>query len=264
MAGEADQGGLEKGSLTIIHKDSGLPEKTIGRLLSLPEHLILGTPDAIVKDASSQMVEYLKNKWNDVNWKGDVEVYLNHSPLFRQLKRLYSNDRRVNLFLRFLLGTPATLFNSFAGKLWRANLYNPYTESAQVFHANSAVAMHEIGHMENYDKSKRPGLRSLAYSLPIVHSQMEWIASKNAMMRLNESERDAAKKVLEPAFGTHAGFDFGRIMRMVCPPLAKPYELAGAILGHIHARLFKKNIFFNEQPILNTNRTSLAPAPAIA
>lgn len=263
MAEEAVRDGMEKGSLTILHKDSGVPENTIGRVLSLPEHLILLTPDAVFKDVPSEMVEYLKDKWKDVNWKGNLEVYLNHSPLFKQLKRLYSSERRVNLFLRLLLGTPATIINSLAGKLWRANSYNPFTESAQVFHSNPAIAMHEVGHMENYNKSRHPGLRALAYGLPIVRSSMEWTASNEAMKRLNEKERDAAKKVLEPAFGTHAGFDFGRIMRVVCPPLAKPYELAGAMLGHLHSRLFKKNIFFNEKSVVNQSSASLAPVAAM-
>lgn len=239
------------GNLEIEYKKSGVVENTLGRVLAAPSHLLLLTPDAIFKDAPAEMVAYLAEKFKDVNWKGNPLIRLNRSPLFAEMKRLFGKDRRMNLFVRILLGLPVTFFNSILGKIARSDRYNPYTETAQIFHKNPAIAMQETGRALNFDESEHPFWRAVAYVIPIVRSAQDWEAGSEAMKRLNTDERKAAQKVLEPKFGSAAGADIGRLFNFAFPPAQGVSSAAGLLMGHIHGRLADKNIFFNGKTIPN-------------
>ncbi len=241
------------GNLEIEYKKSGIVEN-LGHVLATPAHLLLLTPDAIFKDAPAEMVTYLAEKFKDVKWKGNPLIRLNRSPLFAEMKRLFGKDRRMNLFVRILLGMPVTFFNSILGKIARSDRYNPYTETAQIFHKNPAIAMQETGRALKFDESKHPFWRAAAYAIPIARSAQDWEAGSEALKRLNSTERKAAQKVLEPKFGSASGADVGRLFNFAFPPAAGVASAAGLLLGHIHGRMARDNIFFNGESVVNNPR----------
>lgn len=244
----------EKGRLTVIQKPSDIIENTIGRIGALETNIALLTPTAIWKSIPKERIEELQNRYKDIQWNGKVEVYLSHSPLFKQLARLFQKGRRVNLFARIAVGIPYTTLAWLSSKLSRADYYNPFTETVTTYHPNRAVGMHEIGHAEDFDKSKYPFLRFLRFAtLPLVRSKIEWNASRNAMKYLQPEEKEEARRILEPAWGTYLAFDTAAIASLFYTPFRPLLAIApiiGLIAGHIHARLpGSHNIFFNDKPI---------------
>ena len=261
--------------LNVLYGKGDIAERTIGHIGALPTHLILGTPGEMFKSPDEELTAYLQEKYQDVDWQGDVEVYVGHSPLFRQLKRLFQKERRTNLFARSTVGVATTVSGWLSGKFGRTDLYNPWAETAQVYHAHEAVGLHELGHAEDFDQSKHPTLRAFAYALPFIRSKLEWNASHNAMKHLETpEERNRMAKVLEPAFGTYAGFDALQLaasspLYPVVAPIAKLAPLIGAVAGHIQSRTSGqneegRNIFFNPEPLdEQVNVGALRPAFAI-
>src|SRR3990167_3344390 len=83
------------------------------------------------------------------------------------------------------------------GYCFRIDYYNPATETVTTYNPNLAVAYHEIGHAEYFDRSNFPGIQALAGIFPVMRSYQEWAASNNAMKHLNPEERVKARKVLE-------------------------------------------------------------------
>ncbi len=227
--------------LKVIRGWGSIAANTVGRINAIPTDVALLTPGAILSSPEKDTAEFLQERYKDVSWKGQVvEVYLGHSPLLRQLRRLFQKERRTNLLARVFLGIPTTLSAWAAGNVFRTDAYNPYTESAQVYHSNPAVAMHEAGHAEDFDQSKFPTLRAIFGGLPFFKQKLEWNASRNAMKHLkNEYERREAGKVLEPAFGSYLG------LYMPFAPLSRLINFVPLIGGHIHSRISKNSIFGN-------------------
>lgn len=247
-----------KGSITFEHKRGDIIENTIGRLGALRGNIMLWTPEAILHNISKEQEEELKERYNNVNWRGDVKVYLNHNPLFDQLKRQFfePGNRRVNFFLR-VPGVLATFGGWISSKLHRADYYNPFTETVTTYNPNLAVAYHEIGHAEYFDKLDYPGLVTFLSIIPGLRSFVEWSASHNAMKHLNHEERQKVRKVLEPALGTYIGPDAALATAAAFPdliPIVAPIypisHLLGLVAGHIHSRLpGSRNIFFDETAV---------------
>lgn len=231
-------------NVNVIHRGGGVIENTLGRIGSVPRNILLGTPKDVFRNVPRETVDFIKERTHNMDLKGQVDVYLNHTPLFKQMKRLFSKDRKSSFFARMAIGLPSLFAVNAVAKLGRMNHYNPFTESVSVYHSNPAIAMHELGHAEDFNKSKYPALKSFAYALPFVRSKMEWNASHNAMKHLKPHEREDARKVLEPAFGAHVGGEALAVASVIAPPLRPIYALAGVIAGHIHSRTSKNNIFF--------------------
>lgn len=262
------------GSLTIVHKRGDIIENTIGRIGALSTNILVWTPESIFQNISKEQAGVLEERYKNVNWRGDVKVFLNHNPLFDQLKRLYfePGKRRTNFFLRASLGLPVTVLGWVSSKIYRSDYYNPLTETVTTYNRNTFVASHEIGHAEYFDKSNHPGLQALAGIIPGVKSYQEWAASNNAMKHLNYQEREKARKVLEPAWGTYAGFDAASIGSSLYPPIVPlitsivPFaSIIGLVAGHIHSRIpGSHNIFFDETSVDNIVPVQSYPQPALA
>lgn len=210
-------------------------ENTIGRLASLPTYLLLGVPTESVKSLKNETAQDIVRQYGSYPWRGQSNINVDNSPIFNEVKRLFSKDRRTNLFSRVVFGLPTTASMALSGWLMRNNAYNPYTESLQVYASNKGIVAHELGHAMDFDTANHPNLKALAYQLPIVKQIYEWRASRNAMQKLYPEERKEAQKVLEPAFGTYAGALVGS-------------PLIGLVVGHIHGRAFDQNWFFNGEP----------------
>ncbi len=243
----------EEGSheISFIHQHGDPIENTFGRVNSLFGNFLLGTPEASFQSPSKKLSEELKEKLQHIKTNGQIETYMGHSPFFREMKRLFKDDRRTNKFLRYGLGIPTTLYSSLlAGKLRRADHYNPFTEAIHVYHPNKAIALHEIGHALDFDKAKKPGLKAVGGILPPFRLKNEWQASRNAMKFLDtEGQRDAAR-ILEPALGTYVGgFGASLLGRITSLPVSAMAFLGSVALGHFHATASEKNIFYNNEPV---------------
>ncbi len=152
--------------------------------------------------------------------KGDVLVRVGHASIVGDLQRLFANDKirgplsldigntklmKVYRTIFRLLAVPGVVLGGIHAKLFRANHYNPFTNTVHIFHPNPAIGMHEIGHAEFFNQER---LRSLLYilfsPLPIVKSFVEYKASSIGMSRMKtDAERKKATKVLEAAWGTY-------------------------------------------------------------
>lgn len=240
----------KQGGISFVHKKGDLVERTLGRYGALEGNILLWTPGSILGSIPPERVADLQERYKDVAWRGNVEVYLNHAPLFKQLKRLFESERRTNFFARSTVGLASVLLNWLPVKLARIDHYNPFTETAVVYNKNPAAAMHEIGHAEDFDQSEHPTLRAFSYALPFVRSKLEWNASRNAMKHMNPQEQEQARKVLEPALGTYIGVDIVQTAAMLFPPLS-PITALGTLVGslaagHIHSRLPGSHNLFTE------------------
>lgn len=248
--------------ISFLHQRGDPIENTFGRVNSIFGNLLLGTPEAVLQSPSKKLGEELKEKLKGTKTKGQIEVFMGHSPFFREMKRLFSKERRTNFFLRMGLGIPNTVVGSLMrGKFTRADHYNPFTESVHVYHPSKAIALHEIGHALDYDKAKLPGLKAVARILPPFTLKQEWQASRNAMKYLDKKDQQEASKILEPAFGTYAGSFAGALLgKLTSLPLATAAFFGSVLLGHLHSKTSEKNIFFNGQSIAST----ASPRAAVA
>jgi len=243
----------ENNEISILHK-RGDPLEQLGRL-SIPTFiqnaLVRGTPLASFSNPKESDAMALKEKLKNTKTEGKIEVYLGHSPYFREMKRLFSRDRKTNFFLRMGLGLPGTAIVSIITKLTRTDYYNPFTETAHVYHPNKAIALHEVGHATDYDQAKYPGGKAIISQLvPPLGFKDEWQASRNAMKHLDKKEQSDAGKILEPGLGSHLG---ATLLPFVGALVNIPTGIAtywGSVLaGHIHSRVSNKNIFFNGEPV---------------
>lgn len=235
----------------------------------LAQTVLLGTPRGIWSGPNEKMVGELNEMYKDVEFKGQYEVLLGGNSLGTQLSRLFSSDRRMNIFSRLVMGLPATVVGWATSKLNRSDHYNPFTETAVVYNPNIAVATHEIGHAEFFDKQKSPFISSLLYSLPIIRSNDEWKASRNAMSHFTE-EKDIKKanRILSGAFGTYYASDLlqviGTAAFLLPIPLTKEIATAaiigGAIGGRVHATI--SDLFRGEKNIFNKRQLEQAQLTA--
>jgi len=243
----------EGNEIQIIHGKGDPLEQSFGRVNSVVTNsLILGTPKASFQSPTKELAAELKEKLKETKTNGKIEVYLGHSPFFRELKRLFHRDRRANFFLRMGLGLPSILKGSLIqNKLMRSDHYNPLTETVHVYHPNKAVALHEIGHALDFDKAKYPGLKTFGGILPPIRLKQEWVASRNAMKYLDKKEQHEASKILEPAFSSYVG-SFGGLAvgKLISAPAALVTYIGSIALGHLHSRTSEKNIFYNGEPVL--------------
>lgn len=262
----------EGGRVTFALKQD-LIACTIGHILAIPTtHLTMLTFNSIFKNPSEDLVNNLYERWKDVPWKGDVLVRVGHSSIRGDIERLFLLNRdwikgRGTTFKMLWAGVARTAFLPLAliptvmGKVLRADHYNPYTQTVNVFHPRQALGMHEIGHAQFFDE--RHPLKGASYLLgrivPFVPSFTEWKATANAMKRFkNDKERRDAMKILEGAWGTYFLSDVvnaatpfipRELTAFLAQPLIKvaigslrlgilPIKIAsGALSGHILSRL---------------------------
>lgn len=241
------------GSLTFKYAKQNVVVNTIGHVMAIPTHLLLGTPRDIFKDPDPAIIDALYERYKDVPWKGDVLVRVGHLSITEDFKRLFGKDikGRPNAFFR-LLGVPLILTGGIVTTLGRMDHYNPLTHTVTIFHPELPIGLHELGHAEFFDRSNRKdvwsamtlvsaylsGYRAIQSSLggldtrSRLHRQVEnivtrrpgyrlfteWKASQNAMKHMEtNAERKKALHLLEPAFGTYVGSEVGGIAQILAP-----------------------------------------------
>jgi hypothetical protein len=252
----------EGGSVTVTYNPDDLLANTVGQIGALPTHVLLWTPEAMLKRPTAKMAEEIFDTAKALPLKGNLDVHIGHSSFLNELKRTFQTDikGRPNVFLR-TVGLPWTLLSSIGSKLTRANYYNPLTHAAYIFHPNTYLGIHEVGHGAMFDKLKRPGLLagarmglqalSTLAGVPGIAAAagtigvtlgMEMIASQNALNMVDAAKKKPALNVLLPAFGTYVGQAFIQGKNQLIPGII-PKNITEAMLyggaviaGHIVAR----------------------------
>lgn len=188
-----------RGSLTII-KDRNVVADSLGHILAIPTHALMGRPQDIGKDPPKELIEQILERYKDVPWKGDVTVRIGHVDPKEDWKKTKDRlQKEGKLTVLSELGSKAGIyFGALQGSIFRADHYNPTSQTIHIFNPNLPIVMHELGHAEDLlDKTKR-------YKGFFKKLQREFVASKNAMKHMkSDQERRDAMKFLEPAFSTY-------------------------------------------------------------
>lgn len=199
----------------VYQKEGDILERTIGKILSIPfVHLTNGTYSSMLKDVPEERINDLKDKFKNTEWQADVEVHLNHSPLFHQLERLVELGEKDSPFQkvkRLFFGIPVSIFNSTMGKLANWNMYNPYAEVVQLFNENKYIDIAKLTTVEFIHKEKNPiykEIYSLANSIPIVANTLLFIKTNlEAWKKLDEKEKIEGTRYLASNSATEGIMD---------------------------------------------------------
>lgn len=193
----------EPGLRFVHYKEGDFLERTIGKILSIPfQHIGQATYGSIFKEIPPENIEWLKEKFKDVKWQGDVEVHMNHSPFWRQIERLFEKERPRSLFSRVVLGIPVTLWTCIAGRLTNWNLYNPYADVVQLYNENKYMNLSKINvaqyiHERSEDNTLWQEALSIANTVPVILNTLLFIKTNyEALKKLNEEEYQEGSKYL--------------------------------------------------------------------
>lgn len=270
----------EGGKVTFLYKQDFIA-RTIGHVMAIPfVHLPLLTFKDIFRNPSRELVDQLYDRWKDVPWKSDVVVRVGHTSITDDIIRTLSLDRKAwvggdfkdirdmanrsvlkwkledwkklvkyvwsfDARLLFSIGLPSS---SILTKFFRVDHYNPITKTVNIFHPNSAVGMHEMGHADFFDQLQKEPLKGAFYGfesgkIPFVRSFTEWKASVGAFRHMKtDKERKDATKLQEAAWGSYLVSDIADVVTPFIPePIKSAFLFApnfvGMIAGHILARL---------------------------
>ncbi|MBI5019336.1 hypothetical protein HZB58_03620 [Candidatus Gottesmanbacteria bacterium] len=262
-----------EGSLTFEYHTHDTIANTIGHILAIPTiHTMLWTWGSAFKNPSKELADQLFDRYKDVPWKGDVLVRVGHASIIGDMQRAMARNESVRGRPWRLKDIPGrvmetvgklgiaffTFFATAGAKFTRSDFYNPYANSATIYHPKLAIGMHELGHAEFYnqrDNVSRVGLlimdwlglnvgKDIVLPVPFFRSFTEYKASEIAMKRFKtDEERREGLKVLEAAWATYL---FGDVLSLSFLP--KPItDSIGAVLsypasvaGHLMNRLYPK------------------------
>jgi len=245
----------EGGSFTIAEKNEFIAQ-TFGHILAIPYvHLPLWTPHAIVRNTPPETIEYLKERWKDVPWKGDVLVRIGHTSLFGDIQRSMADKKDLShmppKWMRTLV-LPYTLLQSFLGKFMRLDHYNAFTNTAHVFHADKAMGMGRIAQahwFDQMDSGLLKGVTRFAQALvPLVTSVVEWKTFEHAMPRFtSDADRRSASKIFEPYWGKETMLSVAPWVGTFIPSVpgglfgfTEAAYFGGLAGGHFMARVYPK------------------------
>lgn len=215
----------EGGSLTFTFGKGDVIAKTIGHIGALPTDALLLMPDSMFKSPTVELLAELAERWKDVPFKGDILVRVGHTSLLGDLQRVLASQKDVKNGLPLgirILALPGTVLSTVNTKFTRADHYNPFTKTVNIYNADRAIGMHEIGHakdLDSYSPWGQFGMQALRV-IPGAALITEWNASKLAMQHMKtDAERKLAMKRLEPAFGTYVfggmlQFGFGELIQL--------------------------------------------------
>lgn len=187
------------------------PIDVLGNILSLPWKLLFWSWKLDRHSISPETENYLRAYIDDPRSKAtDTHFSLNEYAPGRDLQRLVSN-RKVAWPYRLLLGLPETLIRDLLlpGRLFGGDHYNPFTDTVSIFSDHPAIALHEAGHVHDFNSQKHKGTYAVFryFLFFTLHQEME--ATSEAIEYFqNQGDRDQelrAYKILYPAFGSYAG-----------------------------------------------------------
>lgn len=235
----------KEGSLTFAYHKRDIVANTIGHILAVPTtHTLLWTWGSAFQNPSRELVTKLYDRYKDVPWKGDVLVRIGHTSLFGDIKRMLAANEKVR-GRPWNIKDPIGRTLEYAGKLGavilmlpgmiknkfvRADYYNPFSNTVNIYHPKLAPGMHELGHAEFFNQMENKkraayyiGIVNPIVTIPFFRSFYEYQASAIAMKRFKgDAERRQGLKILEGAWATYVALDTLIVGAAVAPALAIP------------------------------------------
>jgi len=241
----------KEGSLTVTYNKRDIIANTIGHVLAIPTtHTYLWTWNSAFQSPPKELADQLFDRYKDVPWKGDVLVRVGHASILGDIKRMMAKNEHVRgrpWMLKDPVGRTVesvgklgavilTTISAIKAKIFRSDFYNPFANSATVYHPKLAPGMHELGHAEWFNQmgeknraAYTAGLVNRLFYIPFFRSMIEWKATKNAMTHYkSDAERRQALKIHEAAWATYLGFDALVSMSVFAPAFAIPMIEAAA------------------------------------
>lgn len=169
-----------------------------------------------------------------------VKVRVNQYAPLQDWKRLRAN-KNVAWPYRYTLGVLALGGEAILpGRLFGGDHYNPFTQTVHLYSDVPAIALHELGHANDFSRRTYPGTYAAAYLFaPTWH---ETIASREVFSYLyQQQDRNAiieANRILYPAYGTYLGSGMGKVI----PSAALPMYYGTVVAGHINGRMLSRDI----------------------
>lgn len=263
----------KEGSLTVTHNTRDIVANTIGHVLAVPTtHTIFWTWGSAFKNPSPELADQLFERYKDVPWKGDVLVRVGHASIVGDIQRMLARNEHVRGRPWNLKDIPGRVIESFGkaaaviitvgetmmAKLLRMDFYNPYANTATVYHPRLGIGMHELGHAEFYNQrsnKSRVGFliaggmgltidKNIVFTPPFLSSYKEYQASKNAMKHFkSDQERRDALKMLEAGWATYMFQDTLNLAFLPQPisgALGAVLSYPASVAGHLMARVYPK------------------------
>jgi hypothetical protein len=175
------------------------------------------------KDAVDQ---YLKEHESTL---GNVMVQLNRYAPQDSWRRLFQN-KGVKWPYRYFLGIFSVLIvdTLLPGRIFGGDRYDPFTHTVHLYSDLPSIALHELGHAEDFAERRYRGSYALFRMVPFADLYQEHKATEFAFQYVRAEKMVPTEiecyKVLYPAYGTYIGsylYSFG---------------LLAVIVGHIWGR----------------------------
>ncbi len=207
-----------------------LPVDIIGNIFGVFEKLILWNWKVerhnITADTQQAIDAYLKERGQNL---GNVDIELNRYAPQDEFKRLFHN-KGVKWPYRYTLGLLSVLIieTLLVGRIFGGDHYNPFTHTVHLYSDLPSVALHELGHANDFSRRRYRGSYALFGIVPFVDLYQEWQATHETFDYVRAEKRRSteieAYKILYPAYGTYVGTYIGS-------------PIIGAIVGHIWGRI---------------------------
>jgi hypothetical protein len=180
----------------------------------------------IQTDTKEAVAQYLSKHEDTL---GNVMVQLNRYAPQDSWRRLFQN-KGVQWPYRYFLGIFSVLIMDtlLPGRIFGGDRYDPFTHTVHLYSDLPSIALHELGHAEDFAERRYRGSYALFRIVPFADLYQEYKATEDAFEYVREEKMVPTQiecyKVLYPAYGSYVGsylFSFG---------------ILAVIVGHIWGR----------------------------
>lgn len=183
-----------------------------------------------------RLAQYLRDHEDSL---GNVRIQLNRYAPQDSWRRLFSN-KGVKWPYRYFFGIFSVLIMDtlLPGRIFGGDRYDPFTHSVHLYSDLPSIALHEIGHAEDFAERRYRGSYAMTRLLPFVDLYQEYKATKSTFQYVRGKEMYATEiecfKILYPAYGTYAG--------SYLPYLSILGVIGGHLLGRSEARALEQRL----------------------
>jgi len=194
-----------------------------------------------IETSTEQVVDgYLRSHEDTL---GNVLVQLNRYAPQDAWKRLFQN-KKVKWPYRYFLGIFSVLIvdTLLPGRIFGGDRYDPFTHTVHLYSDLPSIALHELGHAEDFAVRRYRGSYALFRMVPFADLFQEDKATDFAFQYVREEKMIDTEiecyKILYPAYGSYIGGYLGS-----WSPIA---IIGGHIYGRKKARALEKRIATGE------------------